>query len=88
MTEEKITELQSGFNTAFIDGSYNSNLAYRPQFIYNDNKNGQKVFSSIKTNCLDVIVLQLVLLLLQEEELRRFYKHCKSWNEEVCRGEF
>ena len=24
MTEDKITELQSGFNTAFIDGSYNS----------------------------------------------------------------
>ena len=52
MTEEKITELQSGFNTAFIDGSYNSNLAYRPQFIYNDNKNGQKVFSSIEDELL------------------------------------
>ena len=37
MTEPKITELQSGFNTAFIDSLYNSNLAYRPQFIYNDN---------------------------------------------------
>ena len=52
MTEEKITELQSGFNTAFIDSSYNSNLAYRPQFIYNDNKNGQKVFSSIEDELL------------------------------------
>ena len=52
MTEEKITELQSGFNTAFIDSSYNSNLAYRPQFIYNDNKNGQKVFSAIEDELL------------------------------------
>ena len=52
MTEEKLTELQSGFNTAFIDSSYNSNLAYRPQFIYNDNKNGQKVFSSIEDELL------------------------------------
>ena len=52
MTEDKITELQSGFNTAFIDGSYNSNLAYRPQFIYNDNKNGQKVFSTIEDELL------------------------------------
>ena len=52
MTEEKITELQSGFHTAFIDSTYNSNLAYRPQFVYNDNKNGQKVFSSIEDELL------------------------------------
>ena len=48
MPEEKITELQCGFNTAFIDGSYNSNLAYKPQFIYNDNKNGQKLWKKCK----------------------------------------
>lgn len=52
MTEEKITELQSGFNTAFINGVFHSNLAYRPQFIYNDNKNGQKVFSAIEDELL------------------------------------
>ncbi|MBE5900793.1 MAG: DUF3427 domain-containing protein [Lachnospiraceae bacterium] len=52
MTKEKITELHSGFHTAFINGDYNSNLAYRPQFVYNDNKNGQKVFSSIEDELL------------------------------------
>ena len=52
MTEEKIIELQSGFNTAFINSAFNSNLAYRPQFIYNDNKNGQKVFSAIEDELL------------------------------------
>ncbi len=52
MLENKITELQSGFHTAFIDGGYNSNLAYRPQFIYNNNKNGQKVFSAIEDELL------------------------------------
>ena len=52
MTKEKLAELQSGFNTAFINGTFNSNLAYRPQFIYNDNKNGQKVFSSIEDELL------------------------------------
>ena len=52
MTEEKITELQSGFHTAFINGAFNSNLAYRPQFIYNDNKNSQKVFSAIEDELL------------------------------------
>lgn len=33
MTEDKIIELQNGFNTAFINGAFNFNLAYRPQFI-------------------------------------------------------
>ena len=52
MAQDKISQLQNGFNTAFIDSTYNSNLAYRPQFIYNDNKNGQKVFSSIEDELL------------------------------------
>ena len=52
MTENKIVEIQSGFNTAFVNSAINSNLAYRPQFIYNDNKNGQKVFSAIENELL------------------------------------
>lgn len=52
MKDEIIKELQSGFNTAFINNTYNSNLAYRPQFIYNDNKNGQKVFAAIEDELL------------------------------------
>ncbi len=52
MTEEKITELQKGFNTAFINSIFSSNLAYRPQFIYNDNKNGQKVCVTIEDELL------------------------------------
>ena len=34
---DKIINLQNGLNTAFINGTFQSNLAYRPQFIYNDN---------------------------------------------------
>ncbi len=52
MTDEKTIELQRGCHTAFINGAVNSNLAYRPQFIYNDNKNGQKVFSAIEDEML------------------------------------
>lgn len=36
MTDEKIVELQTGLNTAFLNSAVNSNLAYRPQFIYNE----------------------------------------------------
>lgn len=47
MHDKKTTQIQSGLSTGVINSIHNSNLAYRPQFIYNDNRNGQKVFSSI-----------------------------------------
>lgn len=66
MAEEKISQLQSGFNTAFINSTINSNLAYRPQFIYNDNKNGQKVFSAIEDELLrcDSFAISVALRLM------------------------
>ena len=66
MAEEKISQLQSGFNTAFINSAINSNLAYRPQFIYNDNKNGQKVFSAIEDELLrcDSFAISVALRLM------------------------
>ena len=52
MMSDKIINLQNSFNIAFINQTFQSSLAYRPQFIYNDNKNGQKVFSSIEEELL------------------------------------
>ena len=52
MALDKTKELWCGLETAFINAGSNSNLAYKPQFIYNDNKNGQKVFSSIEDELL------------------------------------
>lgn len=49
MDKKMIKELQDGFETAYISSAYPSNLAYRPQFIYNDYKEGKKVFSAIET---------------------------------------
>ena len=45
---DHIKQIQEGVHTAFIDGNMNSNLAYRPQFISNNYKTGQKVLSSIE----------------------------------------
>ncbi|MBE5875712.1 MAG: DUF3427 domain-containing protein [Lachnospiraceae bacterium] len=52
MKPKSIVELKSGLETAFIDNTFHSNLAYKPQFIYNDNKKGQKVFSAIEDELL------------------------------------
>lgn len=48
-----IDELNKGLHTAFIDGNYNSNLAYRPEFISNDYKKGKKVLSTIEQELLN-----------------------------------
>lgn len=44
----KIKEIENGMRTAYIDSSNNSNIAYSPEFIWNDYKQGKKVLSSIE----------------------------------------
>lgn len=63
MTEETLKELRDGFETAYIDSGYSSNLAYKPQFVYNDYKEGKKVFSVIESELESVMNLYLVWLL-------------------------
>ena len=48
MENSKSEELISGLVTAFIDQFGNSNLAYRPEFVYNDHKQGKKVLVSLE----------------------------------------
>lgn len=45
---EKISQIEEGARTAFIDSSYYSNLAFRPQFVSNNHKEGKKVISLIE----------------------------------------
>ena len=48
MDKEYLDDLRLGLETAYIDSSVSSNLAYRPQFISNDYHEGKKVLSSIE----------------------------------------
>lgn len=48
----KIAQLQSGLETAFLDQGVSSNLAYKPQFISNNYKQGHKVLTSIEEELL------------------------------------
>lgn len=52
MKNEEISQLKQGLETAFIDASTSSNLAYKPQFISNNYKEGRKVLSSIEDELL------------------------------------
>lgn len=49
---ENYNELRAGLETAYIDGSVASSLAYRPQFVSNNYKEGKKVLSSIEDELL------------------------------------
>lgn len=52
MVQDKLLELHNGFETAFINGTVASNIAYKPQFISNNHKLGKKVLSSIEDELL------------------------------------
>ena len=45
---EDLEELRGGLDTAFINSDFNSNLAYRPEFVSNDYRQGKKVLSSLE----------------------------------------
>ena len=48
----EVENLQQGLTTAFIDSAVSSNLAYKPQFVSNNYKEGRKVLSSIEDELL------------------------------------
>ena len=52
MNQTIITDITQGLTTAFIDHTISSNLAYRPQFVSNNYKEGRKVISSIEDELL------------------------------------
>ena len=52
MNQDKIIQLQEGLINAFINHSNTSNLAYKPQFVSNNYKEGRKVISAIEDELL------------------------------------
>ncbi|MBH1941055.1 DEAD/DEAH box helicase [Mobilitalea sibirica] len=52
MQKHDIEQMVKGFETAFINQNSISNLAYKPQFISNNYKEGRKVLSSIEDELL------------------------------------
>ena len=59
MANDKISELRNGFETAYIDGSVVSSLAYRPQFVSNNHKEGKKVLASVEAELLSCDEFQI-----------------------------
>ena len=49
----KSCELRNGLETAFVNQNTNSNLAYRPEFVSNDHRQGKRVLSVIEQELAD-----------------------------------
>ena len=62
LQEDKITTLQTAIQTAYLDHTINSNLAYRPEFISNNYKLGKRCLFQSRKNCKDVRNFVLVWL--------------------------
>ena len=52
MNTTHITTLRTALETAYINGATASSLAYRPQFVSNNHKEGKKVLSSVEDELL------------------------------------
>lgn len=59
MDKNMISELYSGYKTAYIDGTTASNLSYKPQFISNNYAEGKKVLSYIEDELLQCECFQI-----------------------------
>ncbi len=88
MNKQKIAELRAGLETGFINSGYNSSLAYQPQFLSNNHKEGKKVLSSIEDELLACDKFQIsVAFLSRWEALRRCSRHFKELEKNGIPGE-
>ena len=87
MTLEKIREMRSGFETAFIDGAVASNLAYKPQFISNNYKQGKKVLSSIEDELLACDQFQISVAFITMGGITPLLQTLKALEKKGVKGE-
>lgn len=57
--QDRLADIKSGFETAYIDGTVASSSVYRPQFVSNNYKEGKKVISSIEDELLSCEQFQI-----------------------------
>ncbi len=85
--QEKISELRSGFETAYIDGSIASNLAYKPQFVSNNYKQGKKVLSSIEDELMACDKFQISVAFITEGGITPLLQTLKELENRGVKGQ-
>lgn len=87
MIQKKVREIRSGFETAFIDGAVASNLAYKPQFISNNYKQGKKVLSSIEDELLACDGFQISVAFITMGGITPLLQTLKALEKKGVKGE-
>lgn len=87
MIQDKLSELRSGFETACIDGMVASNLAYKPQFISNNYKQGKKVLSSIEDELLGCDQFQISVAFITMGGITPLLQTLKQLEKKGVKGE-
>lgn len=87
MTEEKLNDLRNGFETAYIDRTYASNLAFKPQFISNNHRVGRKVLSTIEDELLSCDYFQISVAFITESGITPLLQTLKSLEQKNITGE-
>ncbi len=82
-----IQELRSGFETAFINRNYNSNLAYQPTFVSNNPTEGKKVISSIEEELQRCDHFQISVAFITEGGIKPLLMTLKELEERNIPGE-
>lgn len=80
MEEKKIIQLKQGLTTAFISYSYASNLAYKPQFISNNYKEGRKVISSVEDELLNCEEFAISVAFITMGGITPLLQTLREWN--------
>ncbi len=81
-----IDELKQGLETAYIDGSIVSNIAYRPQFVSNNYKEGKKVFSSIEEELASCDGFQISVAFITDAGIAPLFQILKELEERNVPG--
>lgn len=87
MLQERILELHNGFETAYIDGSIASNLAYKPKFISNNYKQGKKVLSFIEDELLLCDKFQISVAFITMSGITPLLQTLKELEKKGIKGE-
>ena len=87
MLQERILELHNGFETAYIDGSIASNLAYKPEFISNNYKQGKKVLSFIEDELLLCDKFQISVAFITMSGITPLLQTLKELEKKGIKGE-
>lgn len=83
----KIEQMRRGFETAYIDENYSSNLAYKPQFISNDYKEGKKVLSAIEDELLKCDYFQISVAFITMSGMTPLLQTLKELEKKNIKGE-